>query len=79
MLAFQVVLFLTVLATCFIKAGTDKLILLTVQVVLAALIALVFLICGRWFSGLLNIVICVIGVMNMSITRKTMDLKNKGK
>jgi len=79
MLAFQLLLFLTVLATCFIKAGTDKLILLTVQVVLAALIALAFLICGRWFSGLLNIVICVIGVMNMSITRKTMDLKNKGK
>lgn len=79
MLAFQLVLFLTVLATCFIKAGTDKLILLTVQVVLAALIALAFLICGRWFSGLLNIVICVIGVMNMGITRKTMDLKNKGK
>lgn len=79
MLAFQLVLFLTVLATCFIKAGTDKLILLTVQVVLAALIALAFLICGRWFSGLLNIVICVIGVMNMGITRKKMDLKNKGK
>lgn len=79
MIVFQLLLFLTVLATCFIKAGTDKLILLTVQVILAALIALVFLICGRWFSGILNIVICVIGVMNMSITRKTMDLKFKGK
>ena len=79
MIVFQLLLFLTVLATCFIKAGTDKLILLTVQVILAALIALVFLICGRWFSGILNIVICVVGVMNMSITRKTMDLKNKGK
>lgn len=79
MIVFQLLLFLTVLATCFIKASTDKLILLTVQVILAALIALVFLICGRWFSGILNIVICVVGVMNMSITRKTMDLKNKGK
>lgn len=79
MIVFQLLLFLTVLATCFIKAGTDKLILLTVQVILAALIALVFLICGRWFSGILNIVICVVGIMNMSITRKTMDLKFKGK
>lgn len=79
MIVFQLLLFLTVLATCFIKAGTDKLILLTVQVILAALIALVFLICGRWFTGILNIVICVIGIMNMSITRKTMDLKFKGK
>lgn len=79
MIVFQLLLFLTVLATCFIKAGTDKLILLTVQVILAALIALVFLICGRWFSGILNIVICVVGVMNMYITRKTMDLKFKGK
>ena len=79
MLIFQLILFLTILATCFIKAGTDKLILLTVQVVLAALIALVFLVTGSWFSGLLNIVICVVGVMNMSITRKTMDLKNKSK
>ena len=79
MIVFQLVLFLTVLSTCFIKAGTDKLILLTVQVILAALIALAFLICGRWFSGILNLVICVVGVMNMSITRKTMDLKNKGK
>lgn len=79
MIVFQLLLFLTVLATCFIKAGTDKLILLTVQVILAALIALVFLICGRWFNGILNLVICVVGVMNMSITRKTMDLKFKGK
>ena len=79
MLIFQLILFLTILATCFIKAGTDKLILLTVQVVLAALIALAFLIAGRWFSGILNIVICVVGVLNMSITRKTMDLKNKCK
>ncbi len=79
MIVFQLLLFLTVLATCFIKAGTDKLILLTVQVILVALIALVFLICGRWFTGILNIVICVVGVMNMYITRKTMDLKNKGK
>lgn len=79
MLAFQLLLFLTVLATCFIKAGTDKLILLTVQVVLAALIALVFFITERWFNGLLNLVICFMGVMNMSMTRKTMDLKNKGK
>ena len=79
MIVFQLVLFLTVLSTCFIKAGTDKLILLTVQVILAALIALAFLICGRWFSGILYLVICVVGVMNMSITRKTMDLKNKGK
>ena len=79
MIVFQLLLFLTVLATCFIKVGTDKLILLTVQVILAALIALVFLICGRWFSGILNIVICVVGIMNMSITRKTMDLKFKGK
>lgn len=79
MIVFQLLLFLTVLATCFIKAGTDKLILLTVQVILAALIALVLLICGRWFTGILNIVICVVGIMNMSITRKTMDLKFKGK
>lgn len=79
MLIFQLILFLTILATCFIKAGTDKLILLTVQVVLAAIIALVFLVTGSWFSGLLNIVICVVGVMNMSVTRKTMDLKNKSK
>ena len=79
MLIFQLILFLTILATCFIKAGTDKLILLTVQVVLAALIALVFLVTGSWFSGLLNIVICGVGVLNMSVTRKTMDLKNKSK
>lgn len=79
MIVFQLLLFLTVLATCFIKAGTDKLILLTVQVILAALIALVFLITSRWFNGILNVVICVIGVMNMAITRKTMDLKNKSK
>ena len=79
MIVFQLLLFLTIISTCFIKPGTDKLILLTDQVILAALIALVFLICSRWFNGILNLFICVIGVMNMSITRKTMDLKNKSK
>jgi hypothetical protein len=72
MLFFQIILLIVTLATCFLKAGTNKLLLLTAQVILAFGIGIVALFCGQWFLGSINIGIMVIAILNMFITKECM-------
>lgn len=74
----QLIVFAIILATCFMKASRMKLFTITAQIVLSLGLGLVFFIFPHnIFSGVTYLIIAIIGIGNIVITRKTIDIKNR--
>ena len=74
----QLVIFAIILATCFMKASLIKLYTITVQIGLCLGLGLVFFIFPHnIFSGVTYLIIAIIGIINLVVTRKTIDIKNR--